>query len=97
MVSMMDVEPKGQICDSRPPMLSQSAISQRSIELHLEQQQQQNDTELAKKALKLDLKDKTTQGMNLPEQTKKHPNEKDIKSPKSPLSQSNYIKKNKID
>lgn len=52
MVSVMEIETKGEICDSHPN-LTHSAVSQRSIDIDLTVKDDEAD--LVKKTLKLDL------------------------------------------
>lgn len=87
MVSNMNIEPRAEICDSNRPALTNSAISQNTIECHVNEQINGgvDADELTKKVLKLDL----TQRMNN-EKGSFDSDEKDnmdeIKSPKSPLA-----------
>lgn len=100
MVSNVNIEPKGEICDSNRPTLQYSAISHSSIEFQMnnpnvmneddDQPPQQHTTTmdtaaLSKKMLKLELKQKGG-SIDLDDDTDaKLPN---IMSPKSPISNS---------
>lgn len=91
----MNVEPRAEICDSTRPILTNSAISQNSIECHLNQQnggKMADTNELTKKVLKLELNQRsdTEKGsIDLDEKSDlKSPNMDEVKSPKSPLSNS---------
>ncbi|XP_031636445.1 uncharacterized protein LOC116349238 [Contarinia nasturtii] len=89
MVSNMNIEPRAEICDSNRPALTNSAVSQNTIECQINQQQQTNGMvdadELTKRVLKLDLTKRSQ-----PEEGSFDSDEKatidDIKSPKSPLA-----------
>lgn len=95
MVSNMNVEPRAEICDSTRPILTSSAISQNSIECHLNQQNKGTNmldtNELTKKVLKLELKQRsdTEKGsIDLDEKSGSDTKMNEVKSPKSPLSNS---------
>lgn len=87
MVSNMNIEPRAEICDSNQPALTNSAISQNTIECHVNQQTNGmvDADELTKKVLKLDLtKRSSTENGSFDSEEKS--NIDDIKSPKSPLA-----------
>lgn len=89
----MNIEPKGEICDTNRPTLTNSAISQNSIECQLNNHQQNNRIdmvdaeELTKKVLKLDLSQRDVEKGSF-DSDQKCLNAKlgECKSPKSPLS-----------
>lgn len=87
MVSNMNIEPRAEICDINRPVLTNSAISQNTIECHINQQTNGmvDPDELTKRVLKLDLSQRSDA-----EKGSFDADEKDdldeIKSPKSPLA-----------
>lgn len=89
MVSNMNIEPRAEICDSNRPALTNSAISQTTIECHLNQQNygMVDADELTKRVLKLDLTKRSgTEKGSFDSDEKATIN--DCKSPKSPLASS---------
>lgn len=93
----MNIEPKAEICDSnRPILLQHSAISHSSIEFQMNNQNGGDDqinvmdtTELSKKMLKLELNQRTdAEKGSIDLEDEKGAKLPDIKSPKSPLSNS---------
>lgn len=91
MVSMMDLEPKNEICDSRPGLV-QSAISHRAVDLDIIPTPVASpvDCELAKRVLRLQLQHSRVEKCSIDDDEKSF--SLDLKSPKSPLSNSSkYI------
>lgn len=92
MVSNMNIEPKGELCDTNRPILTNSAISQNSIECQLNHQQDNridmvDADELTKKVLKLDLSERDVEKGSFDSDEKcSSANLGECKSPKSPLS-----------
>lgn len=90
MVSNMNIEPRAEICDTNRPTLTNSAISQNSIECHLNLQNNQNNMvdaeELTKKVLKLDLSQRSDMEKGSFDSDEKCSSAKltECKSPKSP-------------
>lgn len=91
----MNIEPKAEICDSNRPILQHSAISHSSIEFHINNQNGDDQinamdtTELSKKMLKLELNQRTdAEKGSIDLEDEKGAKLPDIKSPKSPLSNS---------
>lgn len=88
MVSNMNIEPKGEICDTNRPTLTNSAI-QNSIECHQENNRIEmvDADELTKKVLKLDLSQRDEEKGSF-DSDEKCSSAKlgECKSPKSPLS-----------
>lgn len=86
MVSNMNVEPKGEICDSNRPAIAHSAISQSSVDFQIIQPKMDMDcNELSKKMLKLELNQREEKGsFDLDEKGTLS----GIRSPKSPFSNS---------
>lgn len=83
----MNIEPRAEICDSNRPALTNSAISQATIECQLNEQNNGmvDADELTKKVLKLDLtKRSDTEKGSFDSDEKADLDE--IKSPKSPLT-----------
>lgn len=91
MVSNMNIEPRAEICDSNRPALTNSAISQATIECHLNQQNHEmvDPEELTKKVLKLDLSKRSEKEKGSFDSDEKATID-DCKSPKSPLALSKY-------
>lgn len=87
MVSNMNIEPRAEICDSNRPALTNSAISQTTIECQMNQQNNgMVDTdELTKKVLKLDLSKRSGTEKGSIDSDEKASID-DIKSPKSPIA-----------
>lgn len=95
----MNIEPKAEICDSNRPILQQSAISHSSIEFQMNNPTVVDDqinvisvmdtNELSKKMLKLELNQRTdAEKGSIDLEDEKGAKLPDIKSPKSPLSNS---------
>lgn len=87
----MNIEPRAEICDTNRPTLTNSAISQNSIECQLNQQNQINMVdadELTKKVLKLDLSQRSDMEKGSFDSDEKCSSAKlnECKSPKSPLT-----------
>lgn len=88
MVSIMDFETKNELCDNRPSLV-QSAISHRAVDLEIITPPPQIgtvDSELAKRTLKLELSKRLEKGSMDDDDEKSY--SLDLKSPKSPLSNS---------
>lgn len=88
MVSNMNIEPRAEICDINRPALTNSAISQTTIECHLNQQNHHDMVdaeELTKKVLKLDLSKRSETEKGSFDSDEKATID-DCKSPKSPLA-----------
>lgn len=83
----MNIEPRAEICDSNRPELTNSAISQNTIECQMNQQNNgMVDTdELTKKVLKLDLSKRSEAEKGSIDSDEKSSID-DIKSPKSPIA-----------
>lgn len=99
MVSNMNIEPKAEICDSNRPILQHSAISHSSIEFQMNNQNVDDqinvmDTnELSKKMLKLELNQRNdAEKGSIDLEDEKGAKLPDIKSPKSPLSNSSKFR-----
>lgn len=87
MVSMMEIEPKSPPPGDHRPTLTQSAISQRSIELHIQTKPIDSctsTTDITKRTLTLDLKRSDENKRNIDDDESKP--KIGIISPKSPLS-----------
>lgn len=88
----MNTEPRAEICDINRPILTHSAISQNSVEFQMNNQnggESNMDTaELSKKVLKLELTQRTDPEKGSVDEDEKDSKLTDIKSPKSPLSNS---------
>lgn len=89
----MNIEPKGELCDTNRPTLTNSAINHNAIECQLNDQQN-NQTEmvdadeLTKKVLKIDLSQRDVEKGSFDSDEKCSNAAKlgECKSPKSPLS-----------
>lgn len=91
MVSNMNIEPRAEICDSNRPALTNSAVSQTTIECHLNQSNTRmiDADELTKKVLKLDLSKRgNSEKGSFDSADEKTASTKEITSPKSPPSNS---------
>lgn len=95
MVSNMNIEPRGEICDTNRPTLTNSAISQATVECHLDQTQTNGHNmvdpeELTKKVLKLDLSQRSDMEKGSFDSEEKCSSDKlsECKSPKSPIPNS---------
>lgn len=83
----MNIEPRAEICDSNRPALTNSAISQNTIECQMNQHQTNgmvDADELTKRVLKLDLSKRSKTEDGSFDSDEKAASD-DIKSPKSPL------------
>lgn len=83
----MNIEPRAEICDSNRPALTNSAVSQNTIECHINPQTNGmvDAEELTKRVLKLDLSKRSDTEKGSFDSDEKA-NLDEIKSPKSPLA-----------
>lgn len=99
----MNIESKGEICDSNRSILQHSAISHSSIEFQMNNQNRDDQvnvmdtTELSKKMLKLELNQRNdAEKGSIDLEDEKDAKLPDIKSPKSPLSNSSKCPGNRF-
>lgn len=87
MVSNMNIEPRAEICDSNRPALTNSAVSQTTIECHLNQSNSRpiDADEITKRVLKLDLSKRGNSEKGSFDSADEKSSTKDARSPKSPL------------
>lgn len=85
MVSNMNIEPRAEICDINRPALTNSAISQSTIECHINPQSNGmvDADELTKRVLKLDLSQQSEAEKGSFDSDEKADMD-EVKSPKSP-------------
>lgn len=88
MVSNMNIEPRPEICDSNRPTLTNSAISQTTIECHLNESNDRmiDPDELTKRVLKLDLNKRGNNEKGSFDSADEKTSTNEVKSPKSPLA-----------
>lgn len=85
MVSNMNIEPRTEICDINRPTLTNSAISENTIECQLTNGMVDSD-ELTKRVLKLDLSNREDAEKGSFDADEKCSELDDSRSPKSPLA-----------
>lgn len=85
MVSNMNIEPRTEICDINRPTLTNSAISQNTIDCHITNGMVDPD-ELTKRVLKLDLNQRNDAEKGSFDSDERSSKLDEIKSPKSPLA-----------